>query len=320
MYLIAALRERLPHRDFVSFASKVNTNVPADDQRLPESPIYSRPPGYLTISIALQPWAETFELLDIVRAQTNLFCLENGHYSPDVRSLALEAQLWEQSDETVFSLRGQLFAIEPASEQSFRDTNERHVFESIRLVALVYSHALANRVPLSTAAGQLSGLAAITAPSFHIPRSALLDRATPMPIQIKEALMRTDISTCWDQLAGVLFWATLVGSASANPGPLADDERESEEEDARKWLTAVAVRCCIVLSFEYGTAILETLKRLVAIETVLAQSQYSETSGSTPEPYTTPMIEEEQMSFGPVRLSQRQRGMERYAEQIGMDP
>lgn len=73
----------------------------------------------------------------------------------------------------------------------------------------------------------------------------------------------------WDHLIGVLFWATLLAGAAANPGPIANEEREGEDEDARKWLAAITVRCCIVLCFEFGGPVLETLKRTIAIQSLL---------------------------------------------------
>ena len=136
-----------------------------------------------------------------------------------------------------------------------------------------------------------------------------------MPIQIKKALMRTDTSHCWDHLAGVLFWVALVAGATANPGPIANEERVGEDEDARKWLTAIAVRCCIVLSFQYGHAVLETLKRVVAIEAVLGRRGSSARSlspdsvnrVSTPEGH-------EQRVFGPAEPPPLQRGFADFAQ------
>ena len=67
----------------------------------------------------------------------------------------------------------------------------------------------------------------------------------------------------------MLFWIALVGGAGANPGPLAQEERIGVDEDGRKFLAAVAVRCSIVLSFEFGGDVLGMLRGLVGVEGVL---------------------------------------------------
>jgi hypothetical protein len=100
-------------------------------------------------------------------------------------------------------------------------------------------------------------------------------------VLIKSALIRTDLSDAWGNMAGVLLWITLIAGAGANPDSLLnprlvdalapDEGRTTEEEEARKWLAAVAVRCSIVLGFEYSGAMLETLRRLVCIEQLLAK-------------------------------------------------
>ena len=309
MYLIGALRDTPPHRDFVEFASKQITKIPSDPQRLPESPIYYRPQGYRTINNAFRAGSETFELLNTLRALTNKFYIENEQYSFNTASPFRTAKFWEQSDETVSSLYGKIFEVQPAADKDFNnDMNKRYTFESIRLASLVYAHALANRIPFSKAATQVRSTSASGSDSI----------AKPMPIQIKEALMRTDTSYCWDHLAGVLFWVTLVAGAAANPGPISNEERVGEDEDARKWLTAIAVRCCIVLSFEYGHAVLETLKRTVAIETVLGRSALDDGSISTADSADNIPTDSKagERTFGPAEPPPLQRGFADFAQEF----
>ena len=133
----------------------------------------------------------------------------------------------------------------------------------------------------------------------------------------QNALMRTDLSFCWDHLAGVLFWVSLVAGAAANPGPMANEERVGVDEDTRKWLTAVAVRCCIVLSFEYGHAVLETLKRMVSIETVLGQS-VSASGSKTPESTSRPSTsaEPEHPTLGPIEPPPLHMGFQDFAQEF----
>ena len=253
MYLVAALREMQPLEEFVRYANLQDTRVPTHTRAMPESPIYCRAIGFLTIHKAVSPESEIHSLLDAVRVLTNHF-------------LKVECR----PDETTTSLRDKIFAFSPCTDMDFKDMNERYTYESIRLTSRVFAHALVRRLPFSQAAKELCGRgrSASSAPRMLKPGS--LDENTPTPIQIQYALMRTDTSFCWGQMAGVLFWVSLVASATANPGPFTDEWRVGVDEDARKWAAAIAVRTCVVLSFEYGNLVLGTVKRMVDIETALA--------------------------------------------------
>ncbi|KAK3053341.1 hypothetical protein LTR09_005510 [Extremus antarcticus] len=222
MFMLAALRETSPQPDFVCYASKITTPGPNDMMRYPESPIFCRTSGYLTIDTALSYESATYRLLDLLRQLTEQFFAENNLVRVD------SGQAHGNSSATIAALSNKIFAMKPALEQDFHGMNERYTYESLRLVSLVYAYALLHKLPFSKTTARLED-------------------------------------------SGVLFFATLIAGATANPGPLANEERDGEDEEARKWLTAIAVRCCITLSFEYGDAVLGTLKRLVAIEQLLSQ-------------------------------------------------
>lgn len=192
--------------------------------------------------------------------------------------------------------------------------SERYTYEAIRLAALIYAYALLHKIPFSKAAAEVRN-----SKSFYLPDSGI----TPMPILINKALMRTDTSHCWDHLAGVLFWVVLVACAAVNPGPLANEERDGEDEDARKWLSAIAVRCCIVLSFEHGHAVMETLKRIVAIEAVLGRSSSDSANHNDDETATETMKnllrkekDADPTAFGPQRPPPVQRGFADFAQEL----
>ncbi len=258
--------------NYIQFASRADTKIPCDDQTLPENPLYCRPSGYRTINQTLSPGSVTYELLETLHALTTMFYIENDRHSANITKTFRTARTPESSNVTVSMLRDKIFSFKPGYDEEFGDMNERYTYESIRLTGLVYATALTDRIPFSDAAARLSADSERSTPPFRSDRSSSTTHLTSsIPIQLKHALMRTDISFCWDILGGVFFWITLIGGAAANPGPFADEERVGEAEDARKFVAALAVRCCIVLSFEYGRSILETLKRLVMIESVLAE-------------------------------------------------
>lgn len=308
--MIAGLRESTPHRDFIEFASKMMTQLPHDAQKLPESPIYSRPEGYHNLKTVLREDGDTFQLLETLRRLTHRFYIENSQQSSTIPSTLRSTKLWNSSDETVSSLYSKIFAVQPAAELDFPNgAHDRKMFEAIRLASLIYAHAMANKIPFSKAASQVRS-------------TSMTDNGREenksMTIQIRDVLKDTDLSYCWDHLAGVLFWITLIAGAGANPGPMDNEDRVGDEEDARKWLAAIAVRCCIVLSFEHGHSVLETLKRLVAIETALGQTDSlddSLTAVSLSAQWTpTYPSGSGKVVFGPERPPVVQRGFADFAE------
>ena len=306
--MIAALRENVPQREYTDFASKADTKIPSGAQRVPESPVYNRAQGFHTIRAILEPHNPMYQLLNTLRSLTNSFYIENSQPSRSGLDTCHTRRSRSPSNETVASLYAKVFAFAPASEQDFGSMGDRYTYEGVRLAALIYAQALANKISFSRAASQTG--------TNSSPDTAHA-QAEPIPIQIKQALMRTDVSYCWDHLAGVLFWTSLVAGAAANPGPLANEDRIGDDEDARKWLTAIAVRCCIVLSFEYGASVLETLKRFVAIETVLARSD------STSDPLTDVLVQDTGIEntvghrqFGPAVPPPLQRGFADFAQEF----
>ena len=123
--------------------------------------------------------------------------------------------------------------------------------------------------------------------------------ASTLHVHIRDALMKTDITDCWGNMAGVLFWIALVAGAAANPGatPRAGHCVENvdqlgtggDAEEARTWLAAILVRCSIVLGFEYGPSMMETVKTMVAVQRELERG--SATSEASWESESQPFVE-----------------------------
>ncbi|SMQ46568.1 unnamed protein product [Zymoseptoria tritici ST99CH_1A5] len=285
MYMIHALRESIPHTDFINYARQNRTRPPTDDSHLPESPLFCRPSGFYTIKRCLSMDSPAYKLIESLRLVTIAFVRNSGtsHLSP--LQVVEDDKRWQQDALDVESLCKNIFAIPSANSRcdDFGTSSELFAFEALRLTAVLFAFALSNGIPLSKAAPMLSEM-----PGFQ--RQA---NPTACQILIKSTLVRTDLSDAWGNMAGVLLWITLIAGASSNPdspyhprsdeNPSADGGRIGEEEEARKWLAAVAVRCSIILSFEYGGAMLETLKRLVGIEQILAKMDAERMGQAVPE-------------------------------------
>jgi hypothetical protein len=65
------------------------------------------------------------------------------------------------------------------------------VYESCRLAALIYCHVLYDRFPSSDIIN--------------------ISPSLPLLHSLQAALVKTDISECWGDMAGVLYWCALVG-------------------------------------------------------------------------------------------------------------
>jgi hypothetical protein len=264
MYVIAALRETLPHYDFVKFAGSQKTKMPSDFRPLPESPIYCRPSGYRTVSQVVEPGSKIYEALETVRQLTAAFTVEHGGHSNKPRG-ASQSPEGAALHTDVDDLINEVFAMPACADLDFETMKQRYMYEAIRLTSRIYAHALANRISFSEAAQQIQ---------------PPLDGALPLHIEIRNALIKTDMTDCWGHMAGVLFWLGVIAGAAANPAASPAgyiSRRETgDEEDARKYLAATVVRCSILMGFEYGPAIMETMKRIIGIQTVLHQGKAQE--------------------------------------------
>lgn len=118
------------------------------------------------------------------------------------------------------------------------------VYEALRLCALLYATAIHCNMPLS-----------ITARSFP----------SKIVIQIRDNLLRTDLSNCWDSMVGMLFWCTIVTGAACND---ADDD-DIEVLATKKWMVAHAIRSSILLLFQHTHAIVRMLRTILVVQKVL---------------------------------------------------
>lgn len=315
MYLISALRESTTHQDFVEYASQHRAK-PADDGRpIPESPVYCRLTGFITIKRAPEPPRVTLDLLEDLRILTNAFVRGTGYEFISPLTPVRRVMSWNHESDNVPALYDRIISTPPAGQlhSTFNTAHEKYVYEALRLVGMVYAFALTYELPFSQAAAALPNSGEVREhdrPSSNIgatrhtttnssssvsPEDSLGGFGSPgspgvaMHIRIKNALSRTNITDCWGPMNGVLFWIVIVAAASANPerirspdtSPTESAKDEEEFEEARKWLTAIAVRCSILLGFEHGGAVLETLKRLVGIEQALKKADQERRSAAT---------------------------------------
>nr|OQO23155.1 hypothetical protein B0A51_09641 [Rachicladosporium sp. CCFEE 5018] len=231
MFMIAIMHETPTHELYMSFARAQKTLPPATGKRFPENPLFSSDDGYTWLCRRLNPDGQLYRLLDQIRQISAAF-LSNP----------------EGPLEVVKLIRVRIESMEPAGEIYHSSTEDKQ-YEVIRRTARVYARALAHRIPLSVAAAiQEADLAGI-----------------------RHALGRTCLDSCWNQLAGVLFWVTMVASAASHQSVGAKSHDPTPEfdpaaEEARRFFVAIMVRCSVILGFEHGSAVLGTLKKMLELQ------------------------------------------------------
>lgn len=285
---------------YASYARNTLTVSPPDDAKhIPESPVYS-PRDFAAVQHSIGATAPKIQILQLTREATQMF---TGEYHVGMRVPALASSMKPNINgglqSKLLDLRRRVFSLDNNIEGVAQNTADAHVFEAIRLASCVYIHALAYGMPISHAAAALRYREGVeTQPSdtsttaAGSPRAA--NRFAPIHVRIQAALQSTVVEELWGPLAGVLYWVVLVGCAAAsNNGPgggrpgdsrvgdpggadisaQTDRHTELEEHEAHRWLTAVLVRCTVILGFEHNAAILRTLTRFVGIQRMLDQKR-----------------------------------------------
>lgn len=229
-YSSSIFREGNPDPLFAEFANSLRTPVYGDKAVVPESPLFCPRARFFTLErsrrctqLTLELVAKLKELVDLVSGP-----LAQSNWDLDQYKRGILAHV-----------KG-LPPIEKLPESAAASELERKArwrYEACRLAGILYAESLVNKKPLST----------LPAGSANAPADAVSLE------QLAEAIKRSDCphSECWGDMTGVLYWVTLVGGAAA-----ASDPRQ------RRWLTALNVRCAIVLAFEHRSAVVVSLRKM----------------------------------------------------------
>ncbi|KAL9090723.1 MAG: hypothetical protein Q9165_005211 [Trypethelium subeluteriae] len=200
---------------------------PPPEFPIPESPIFCPRAEFFTLieirndekrNRRCNP--HTYELLTEMRDLTNHFCAEGktlealeakaqGRGGVE-SSLAAEdyQQQQEEARRKFHRISSRIFQkvarLHSALEPDRDETNDWY-YEAVRLTSCIYTHALTYHQPFSIAAAALGTTRAT-------------ENGRPVEVTYPRALMlaliKSGIDDCWADMAGVLFWITLVGSAA----------------------------------------------------------------------------------------------------------
>jgi len=233
---------------YLLYAHSWATPPPLNGTLFPESPIYCGD-GFGTVNKILGRGSDSLRLLELLQKMTCMFQAEGPSKAAALGYFHRQVQSFESKLHTNKSSRPD------------------RIYEAIRLAARIYADALVGNMDFSQAS------------SFSTQRDQSRPENAGSPaavVEIVRHLMHTDLDRMWGGLSGALFFVVMVAGAAAKRAQVtelteaADLVHERQEDEARRWLAAVAVRCSIVLGFEYGGPVLGTLKNMLSIQDKLS--------------------------------------------------
>jgi hypothetical protein len=231
---------------------------------LPESPVFCPHNEYLTICNSRRCSSATYSLLCDMRNLTVLLLEESTRLnrSPGVKLEGAKEPV--DYGDIVTGIQQRLFLLPSAHTPGLAISGD-WVYEACRIASLIYTAAIVERVPFSTAAGS--------------PVSTLGDPAHPntpprLVESLYETLERCDMFDVWDDMAGVLYWTSSVGAAAARTPPTGIlPHAQTQQVAYRIWvqrcLTMYSVRTMIVVIFQHPSAIIQSQKTLLRVQRLL---------------------------------------------------
>ena len=244
----AVLQETAADDIYLIYAHSRAAPPPSDGTLFPESPIYCGY-GFGTVSKILGPGSDSMRLLELLQIMTWMFQTEG-------QSKAAALGYFHRQ---VISFKSKL--------RTGESSRSGRIYEAIRIAARIYADALVGNMEFSQAS------------SFSTQRNDSRSEHVASPaayVEIVQHLMHTDLDRMWGGLSGILFFIVMIAAASAKLVQVkelteaVDLMIERQEDEARRWLAAVAVRCSIVLGFEHGGSLLGTLENMLCIQDKLS--------------------------------------------------
>lgn len=266
--MLQALGEELP-------ADSVSVDTEA---ALPESPLYCPRYTFLTICNDAQCSPLTLDILSDMRDLANIFVAHNTKLNRVHDVDAIDIERSSPPDETyeaiVRAIRTRLAQLPSAHTPGIAVSGD-WVYEACRITAIIYTTAIAMRIPFSVAAN----------PTY----ANLLEPSTPssnwgsdeqfikphLTETLYETLQRADTSNVWKSMSGVLYWVSAVGAAAARvPSTMnmAQQDRFAPEAYSvwvRRCLIMTATRTMIVLVFEHPMAVIAAQRTLLKVQELI---------------------------------------------------
>jgi hypothetical protein len=179
-------------------------------------------------------------------------------------------------DTKVSEIRARLASL-PSAYTPDVAVSQDWVYEACRIAAIIYASAIIMRVPFSVAAEP--GRSIIMSDAAFLTNFLAADRllSTRLTEALYEVLERSNTSTIWGDMSGVLYWVCCVGAAAARTPTsinISQTPRSRSEAYAtwvRRCLIMYGTRVLIILIFQHPLPILQAQKRLLKVQALIGR-------------------------------------------------
>lgn len=176
-------------------------------------------------------------------------------------------------------IRRRIDSLPSAQTQGLLTSND-WIYEACRIAAVIYTQAIALRVPFSYAAEMAYDITRETNRLASEPPSL----ATSLIAALYKVLGRTNTDELWGSLSGVLFWVTIVGAAAASRDIVGDNPQlptlaiDEDSKRTRPTLRMLSTRTMIMLVLQHPVSIIMGQTKLLQIQELLNSGDYSQRS------------------------------------------
>jgi hypothetical protein len=243
---------------------------------LPESPLFCPRTEFFTILRTPRCSETTYELLCDMRDLTDLVIAHHAGLDTvidmDVEedSTRVGPSL-EDYDAQMTSIRTRLAALPSAYTPGLPTTND-WLYEACRIAAIIYTGAILSHIPFSVSAEPSRNLI-LSDPVYMkncLAGGHLYSR--PLTEALFEALTKSDTTSIWGDLSGVLYWVASVGAAAARtPATINMSQTPKSRSHAhaiwiRRCLIMHATRPLLLLVFQHPIPIIMAQKNLLKVQ------------------------------------------------------
>lgn len=279
--LVNVLRETQPHEIYKQYVP-LQMSAMSPDRAVPESPLLCPRCDFYTIVRSKSCTEAMYDLLCDVRDLTDIFLArdmeilgsqEQGDSdwiaSGSICKLAALREAHgplKTTGDMQEAARKILTRVQQIPEFNAAEDAPSYagwMFEACRIAALIHATAIVEHLPFSQAANLIDQQwKARSNPGEGVFRGCVH--------KLRDAVDNSNVSQCWNDMVGVLFWVSLIGGAAARAEGKTDEWKE-DDEWSRKYLTSTVMRVCVLICFEHGRAMMVTLRRLSKIQELLGK-------------------------------------------------
>jgi hypothetical protein len=180
----------------------------------------------------------------------------------------------EYYEARIYGIRARLATL-PSAHNPGLSVSGDWVYEACRIAALIYTTAIALRVPFSVAADpNCVDYLDTPAPLAGWDNDERVHKAH-LTESLHETLKRTNTSNLWKNMSGVLYWVSAVGATAARiPSTMNMTQQDRFKHEAysvwvRRCLIMTATRTMVVLVFEHPTAIIAAQRTLLKVQELI---------------------------------------------------